>query len=129
MRKFKVVAGKHHEQGTLFHQGDIVATDNDLNKHNKGKGSIKFEEMPPNTPAKNKPKPRLKQPTLPSIPKKPTVEPVTSTAEEDDAEGIETPDFSSMKVAELKAYAEENEIDLEDATKKADVILAIENSL
>lgn len=34
-------------------------------------------------------------------------------------------DFDGMKVAELKAYAEENGIDLGEATKKADILDAI----
>ena len=34
-------------------------------------------------------------------------------------------DFDGMKVAELKAYAEENGIDLGEATKKADILSAI----
>lgn len=37
----------------------------------------------------------------------------------------ETPD-RSWKVDELKAYAEENAVDLADATKKDDIIAAIE---
>lgn len=37
----------------------------------------------------------------------------------------ETPD-KSWKVDELKAYAEANDIDLADATKKDDIIAAIE---
>lgn len=36
----------------------------------------------------------------------------------------ETPD-ASWKVAELKAHAEDNGIDLEDATKKEDILAAI----
>lgn len=35
------------------------------------------------------------------------------------------PDFSSMKVAELRAYAEGKGIDLGDATKKEDIIKAL----
>jgi len=31
-------------------------------------------------------------------------------------------DFEDMTVKELKAYADEHSIDLEDATKKADII-------
>lgn len=35
-------------------------------------------------------------------------------------------DVEAMKVAELKAFADEHSIDLGDATKKADIIAAIE---
>lgn len=35
------------------------------------------------------------------------------------------PDFSSMKVAELRAYADGKGIDLGDATKKEDIIKAL----
>lgn len=33
-----------------------------------------------------------------------------------------TPNFASMKLAELRAYAEEKEVDLGGATKKEDII-------
>lgn len=36
--------------------------------------------------------------------------------------------FASMTVAELKAYAEEKEIDLGEYTKKADIIAVIKNA-
>lgn len=35
------------------------------------------------------------------------------------------PDFASMKVAELRAYAEEKGVDLGGATKKEDIIRAL----
>jgi hypothetical protein len=36
------------------------------------------------------------------------------------------PDLNSMTVDQLKAYAEENEIDMGDSVKKADIIAAIQ---
>lgn len=38
-------------------------------------------------------------------------------------------DFDGMKVAELKAYAEENGIELGEATKKADILDAIRKAV
>lgn len=38
-------------------------------------------------------------------------------------------DLTKMKVAELKSFAEQNGIDLGDATSKADIISAIELAL
>ncbi|QMU97839.1 hypothetical protein FVO59_11955 [Microbacterium esteraromaticum] len=46
---------------------------------------------------------------------------------EGETERSETPD-ASWKVADLKAYAEENGIDLGDATKKADILAALDDS-
>lgn len=46
----------------------------------------------------------------------------TSQEEEPADNGI---DFDQMTVAELRNYAEDNEIDLEGATRKDDIILAI----
>ena len=43
------------------------------------------------------------------------------------AERSETPD-TSWKVADLKAYADENGIDLGEATKKADILDALANA-
>jgi hypothetical protein len=44
---------------------------------------------------------------------------------EDQDEASGTPD-ATWKVAELKAYADEHGVDLGDATKKADILTAIE---
>lgn len=46
---------------------------------------------------------------------------VTEVEEKEKSEGP----FASMKVEELKAYAAENNVDLGDATKKADIIAVI----
>lgn len=45
--------------------------------------------------------------------------------EQEEEPSQNTIDFNSMTVAELRTYAEDNEIDLEGATKKDDIILAI----
>lgn len=45
----------------------------------------------------------------------------------DEADRSESPD-STWKVADLKAYASENSIDLGDATKKDDILTAINSS-
>lgn len=57
---------------------------------------------------------------------KPPEEP--KAVEETKVEESEAPDFEDMKVADLKKYAEENSIDLGTATKKADIIEAIEEA-
>jgi hypothetical protein len=44
-------------------------------------------------------------------------------------EDVDAPDISKMTVAELKGFAETNGIDLGDATKKDDIIAAIEMGL
>lgn len=41
---------------------------------------------------------------------------------EDDAEFAEEDEFASMKVADLKAYAKDNNIDLGDATKRDEIL-------
>lgn len=45
---------------------------------------------------------------------------------EDEPEAEPETDLTKMTVDELKAFAEANEIDLGDATKKADILSAIE---
>jgi len=45
-------------------------------------------------------------------------------AEEEPEEGPLAPD-ETWKVADLKAFAQDNEVDLGDATKKADILAAI----
>lgn len=41
-------------------------------------------------------------------------------------EATEVADLSSMTVAELRAYAETNDIDLAGATRKADILAAVQ---
>jgi hypothetical protein len=45
-----------------------------------------------------------------------------------EGESSEEVDLSEMSVKELKAYADENGIDIGDATKKAEIITAIQNA-
>ena len=49
--------------------------------------------------------------------------PADNTSDEDENQEI---DLFSMTVKELRQYADDNEIDLEDATTKADIISAIQ---
>jgi hypothetical protein len=46
---------------------------------------------------------------------------------EEEAEGPSVPD-ESWKVADLKAYAQDNQVDLGDATKKADILAVIRSA-
>lgn len=50
-------------------------------------------------------------------------QPVDNTPDNDEDQEV---DLFSMTVKELKQYADDNEIDLEDATTKADIISAIQ---
>ena len=52
LNRFRVVRGTHTEGGKIFRKGDIVETENDLEKHNAGPGSKKFENLAPPEPAK-----------------------------------------------------------------------------
>ena len=60
-----------------------------------------------------------------------TIEVVDADKVPDDFEGSvdDAPSLTKMTVDELKAFAEANEIDLGDATKKADILSAIELAL
>jgi len=51
-----------------------------------------------------------------------------AASEDDGDSGDQTdrPDFAAMKVADLRAHADAHSIDLGDATKKADLVAAIE---
>lgn len=56
---------------------------------------------------------------------------LTRSVEYEQVEGSAPEDvnpLAGLKVDELKAYAEEHDIDLGDATKKADIIAAIEEA-
>lgn len=49
-----------------------------------------------------------------------------TTADDDTEDATDNVDLSKMNVADLKAYAEANGIDLGDASKKADILAAIQ---
>ncbi|MGW4325447.1 hypothetical protein ACWEKR_06100 [Nocardia sp. NPDC004573] len=60
---------------------------------------------------------------------KPEVVPVAAPVEEAEPEpGLVGEPSDSWTVAQLQAYAKANEIDLGDATKKADILVAIERA-
>ena len=105
LRKFRVVRGKHHEGGVTYSANtkkNIVESISDLNKYNFGPSSIKFVEIKDGDPQE-----------------------VVATAEPSPQEDS-SDDFANYTVDELKSYAEDNEIDLDGATKKADILAAIE---
>ena len=130
--KFKVLGGKHTETAqegkvaTIYHRGDIVEANHDLCRMFNKPKSLKFLRVPDNTPNKR---------TLPSLPPKVEDDPedilnarddLESTGEETLSEESELQDsFSDLKKAELISLAEENEIDLGDATLKADILRVV----
>lgn len=119
MAKFRVVHGRHHEGGRTYKQGEIVDSKTDLSRLN-APNAIKFEKVAESIPV-----------TPVSIPQE-----ETETVEEAPMQELEVEeevsvedDFETMKVAELKQLAEAEEIDLDGATRKADIIERIREAL
>lgn len=115
MAHYRVLAGKHHV-GTgvnrkVFKAGDIVTTDSDLMQFNQP-GAAKFEVVDSvGRPKTNKPVEKRIQSkaTVPDIPL---------------GDGL-----GDMTVNELRAMAEEEEIDLGSASRKDEIVKAIRNSM
>lgn len=95
---FRLLAGRHHEGGITYNRGDVFKSASDLLKHNRG--HRKFELLAET--------PQVQQ-TAPTS---------TLTSEPTD-------ELSGRTVAELRAMAEEDEIDLGGATKKEDILRII----
>jgi len=101
---FRINTGSHVDENNKRHlRGSKFTTKNNLLKHNLP-GENRFELLDKNEVKEG-------EDTLPSA------------ESEDDEDEIE---YSDMTVAQLREYATENEIDLDDAKSKVDIIAAIE---
>ena len=100
--KLREGCGNHREGNQLYVAGDIVETEKDLSQLLPDK----FEKVDDDTPSKKKP----------------------AQVEEDDEEGTEV-DLAAMSTKELKAFAQEHQVDLKGKRKKTEVIAAIEAAL
>ena len=110
---FQVLHGRHSEGGMLYERGDVFESKSDLNKLNGGSHDTqKFLRMADDAKPKGGKEVAFMNET-------PVVE----------EEAEETVDLSSKTVAELRELAEEEEIDLGEATLKADIVEIIEAHL
>jgi len=106
---FRINTGSHVDENNVRHvRGSKFKTSVNLTKHNLP-GENRFELLDKESVEDNAP-----------------IE--ESQTDEDGGDQDEEVDLNSLTVAQLQDYAEENEIDLEDATKKADIIAAIQLS-
>lgn len=155
VRRFRVLRGIHSEGGKVYGKGrpdgDVVETTNDLMKHN-GDGQphewkfmdITFgtpESMPSKVDSLTKDNKRLREllkaaglseeeidgevaqqsPNTPSG--------VQAGPNSDDTPEATLEKLLSMTVAQLREYAEDNEISLGGATRKDDIVTAIQEAL
>jgi hypothetical protein len=127
MAKYRLLRGSHHEtkwvqqgseqvdEGTTYHKGDLIETDDDLLKYNSGDArSPKFErvlegteQVPDTVEALEVERSRIEQ-RIAELKGKPASDPL-----------------EDMTVADLRALADSEEIDLGEARTKAQIIEAI----
>ena len=140
MALYRVLAGKHHEgnhgKGThrVYVRGDIVESDNDLTTFNS-RGAIKFERVNESgqpiresVPARNVNP--VSQQAPPSGSSQATVNAATAVMEApaavyQQASGTPSPSIPTleqMNVAELKALAAAEEVELGNANRKDEII-------
>lgn len=103
---FKLVKGSHYEgagkDGKLYKKGDLIETGIDLAERFNTPGNLKF---------------------IPCEDGEPVID-------VDDPDELPTDDegnilFEKMTVAKLKRFAEENEVDIGDASTKAELVKAL----
>jgi len=100
MKRFKLLAGKHNENGVTYSRGEIITTAGNLLKHNRG--SRKFEFLDETEDE--------------------VTEPVT---DEEEYEEEEDDGLDASTIAELRAMAVTDGIDLTGKTSKNDIIATI----
>lgn len=130
--KFQVLGGKHQvslplEGGVtrldIYVPGDIVETDENLVAMWNRPGSKKFARVADSVPMLCS---RLdaRRLDISADPEPPPIEPVQDFSDrEGRPDDVQSSDdtFSKMTIAQLHAVAEENEIDLDGATRKDDI--------
>lgn len=148
--KFRVLQGLHIDtdpknpgQDKIYAPGSIVSTPQDLVKRYNAPGSVKFERVdeyavdanynplhrrPDETPEEYRTRmSELANAALEAA----TAEITTSSQEEGENESLSaSPEqvLETMTVDELTKHAQEEEIDLQGATKKKDIIRIIKNA-
>lgn len=134
---FRLLEGRHNQGGVTYKKGDKFYSNYDLRKLNGPGASKKFELI--SKPKASQPvaaplsqaqaiRPKLVQPQVvepvEEVEPEEEMEPVEE-AEEAAPESEEEDDLESLTVEELKDLAEAEEIDLNGARLKADIIAAI----
>lgn len=130
--KFQVLDGKHQvflplDAGItrldIYVPGDIIETDDNLIAIWNRPGSKKFARVADSVP-KLCSRPDARRLDNLVDPESPPIEPVQDfSGREERSDDVQAPDdtFSNMTKAQLQAVAEENEIDLDGATRKDDI--------
>lgn len=102
MPKFRLRFGVHNEGGKTYYPGDVIDSASDLSKHNERFGGVRFEPIAGGS----------------------------STGDvgvADSPQGAE-PSLNSLTVARLKQLASELEVDLGEATRKDDIVEALQEA-
>lgn len=127
MYRFKLVAGRHVDRSggvrKTYVKGDIIETEQDLSVHNSY-GSLKFlalGEVPEGQASKDTgmtDEDRISKPIQ-----------TESEDGDDDAEDIDVENLEQYSVAVLRKFADQMDIDLGSATRKAEIIVAIKAAI
>lgn len=130
--KFQVLHGTHYcfthkgKQPLKHTKGDVIESDADLALHHNRPGSKRFSRVDNDTPTRCSSLITPEEVVVPvKAPEPSPVEPLRS--DEDFVDPVEEAtdpqdQFTGLTVAELKAIAQDEEIDLGDATRKADIL-------
>jgi hypothetical protein len=113
--KFKVLNGKHSQDGKVYEAGSVIPSKRDLTKVFKNK----FEKVASSTPS-SKGREVLQQTSD---------EEETPQEPDEEAGGDWNAELDSMTIPELRKFALEEDIDLGTATKKEEIVNTIRSAL
>jgi len=100
--RFKVLRGCHAEGKRVYQRGEVVTTDVDLAKRFNSPGSIKFQQLPDDSPVQQ-----------------------AAEAGYDSADEPSVVQLEAYTVKQLRDLADSNDVDLVGFTKKEEIINAL----
>lgn len=117
----RVIAGRHVEGGRRYKTGDIVVSKTNLAERYNTPGAIKFEFLGTATPTQAVQAREAAEPVEKKFQEPAKVEEVV-----EEQSTTEQSDLSTLTIEKLRELATEEEIDLGDAVRKAEIVSAIE---
>jgi hypothetical protein len=124
--KFKLKAGQYREGGVTHQQGSVVVSELALDERF---GAAKFQRLDANSrSAKRGPK----APDVENFDSEDEEAPVTDESDiegEEVSEDTSNSELNDMTIAELKQFADGDEIDLEGARNKPEILRVIRRTL
>lgn len=136
IRRFRVLRGRHREGGKTYGKGmpdgDVVETKNDLSRHNGSDPTmVKFLDITYGSPEALPSEVQRQRDEIKELKAQLAAlqsgQTVSDNSDGDNKGSVSSGEavYMAMTIPALREYAQDNEIDLGDATRKDDIIAAI----